>query len=168
MALTHTPTMFRFGMATQPPTDFARTLRLSAAEPARPGEPSIRQVLAEVGIDPSQAAQLSAIARDAPHGLAGRVQAPLLLVAGGKDDKVDVEGVTDYVARLQAMGKPVSLLVDPDEGHNARNPLARKAQLQLLLQMLHRHLGGPPAPPPDAELAHYLARNLRANGALGR
>lgn len=168
LALSHAPGMFRFGMAAQPPTDFARNLRLSAAEPAQPGEPPLRQVLAEVGIDPSSAAQLHPIARDAPHRLTARVQAPLLVIAGGKDDKVDVEAVTDYVARLQALGKPVSLLLDHDEGHNPRNPLARKAQVHLLLQMLHRHLGGPPPPRPDAALASYLARTLRINGALGR
>ncbi|RZA36570.1 MAG: hypothetical protein EOP92_04770, partial [Lysobacteraceae bacterium] len=167
LALTHTPAMFRFGMATQPPTDFARALRQGAAEPARPGEPSLRQVLAAVGIDPSDPAQLGPIAAAAPHGLANRVRAPLLVVAGARDDKVEVEAVADYVARLQALGKPVSLLVDPDEGHSTRNPVARQAQMHLLLRMLHRYLGGPPARAPDAAVASYLARNLRANSALG-
>jgi hypothetical protein len=32
--------------------------------------------------------------------------------------------------------------------------------------MLQEHLGGPAVPAPDKELAGYLARNLRANGAL--
>lgn len=167
LALTHTPAMFRFGMATQPPTDFARALRQGAAEPGRPGEPPLRQVLAAVGIDPSDPAQLGPIAAAAPHGLANRVRAPLLMVAGAKDNKVEVEAVADYVARLQGLGKPVSLLVDPDEGHNPRNPVARQAQMHLLLRMLHRYLGGPPAPAPGAAVASYLARNLRADGALG-
>lgn len=167
LALTHTPGMFRFGMATQPPTDFARVLRQGAAEPARPGQPPLRQVLAAVGIDPANPAHLDPIAAAAPHRLASRVRAPLLLVAGAKDDKVEVEMVTDYTARLQELGKPVSLLVDPDEGHNPRNPVAREAQMHLLLRMLHRHLGGPPAPRPSPAVASYLARTLRANGALG-
>lgn len=167
LALTHTPGMFRFGMATQPPTDFARVLRQGAAEPGRPGQPPLRQVLAAVGIDPANPAHLDPIAAAAPHRLASRVRAPLLLVAGAKDDKVEVETVTDYTARLQELGKPVSLLVDPSEGHNPRNPVAREAQMHLLLRMLHRHLGGPPAPGPSPAVASYLARTLRANGALG-
>lgn len=167
LALTHTPGMFRFGLAGQPPTDFARTLRLGAAEPARPGERPLRLMLAELGIDPDKPAQMAPIARAAPHRLAGQVRAPLLLVAGARDEKIEVEAVADYVARLQELGKPVSLLVDPDEGHNPRNPLARRAQMHLLLRMLHRYLGAPPPPAADAELARYLARTLRADGALG-
>ncbi len=87
-------------------------------------------------------------------------------MAGAKDDKVEVEAVADYAARLQELGKPVSPLVDPSEGHNARNPVAREAQMHLLLRMLHRHLGGPTAPGPSPAVASYLARTLRANGAL--
>jgi hypothetical protein len=34
--------------------------------------------------------------------------------------------------------------------------------------MLHRYLGGPPPPAPTPEVANYLARSLRANGALAR
>jgi hypothetical protein len=37
--------------------------------------------------------------------------------------------------------------------------------MHLLLRMLHRYLGGPPAPAPDAELARYLTRTLRTDGA---
>ncbi|CAN7230941.1 S9 family peptidase [Massilia sp. LjRoot122] len=168
LALSHTPDMFRFGLAGQPPTDFARNMRGLAAAPAKPGERPLRRVLAEVGIDPDDPAQMQPISRAAPVRLAAQVRAPLLVIAGGKDELVEVEAVADYVARLQELGKPVSLLVDPDEGHNARNPLARKAQMHLLLRMLHRYLGAPPPPAPSAELARYLARNLRADAALGR
>lgn len=168
LALTHTPGMFRFGMATQPPADFAHTLRSAGTVPVRRGEPPLRQVLAAVGIDPDNAAQIGPIARDAPRLLAARVQAPLLLVAGGKDEKVAVEEVADYAARLQALGKPVSLLVDPAEGHNPGAPLARRAQAHLLLRMVQRYLGGPPAPAPDEALARYLARTMRTDGALGK
>lgn len=166
LALTHTPGMFRFGLAGQPPTDFARTMRVSAAAPAKPGERPLRLMLAELGIDPSDPAQMQPIARAAPHGLGAQLRAPLLVIAGARDELVEVEAVADYVARLQAMGKPVSVLVDPDEGHNPRNPLARRAQMHLLLRMLHRYLGAPPPPAADAELARYLSRTLRAGGAL--
>lgn len=162
LALTHTPSLFRFGMAAQPTPDFAHTLRVSAAEPPRPGQPPFRQTLATLGIDP---AHTDAIARDAPRRLADRVRAPLLVVASGKDEKIEVELVADYVATLQGLKKPVSVLVDPDEGHNPRSPVARRAQAHLLLRMLQRYLGGPPAPPADEEVKRYLARTLRADGA---
>jgi len=36
--------------------------------------------------------------------------------------------------------------------------------MHLMLQLVQRYLGGPPAPPPDAELARYLTRCMRADG----
>ena len=162
LALTHTPDLFRFGLAAQPTPDFARTLQLSAAEPPRPGNPPFRQTLATLGIDP---ARVEPIARDAPRRLADRVRAPLLVIASSKDEKIEVELVADYVATLQGLQKPVSVLIDPDEGHNPKSPVARRAQAHLLLRMLQRYLGGPPAPPADEEVKRYLARTLRADGA---
>ena len=93
------------------------------------------------------------------------MRAPLLVIASGKDEKIEVELVADYVATLQGLNKPVSVVIDPDEGHNPRNPIARRAYAHLLLRMLHRYLGGPPAPPADEEVKRYLARTLRADGA---
>ena len=91
---------------------------------------------------------------------------PLLIIAGAKDNKVEIASVTDYVARLQGMGRPVSLLVEPDEGHNLRKPLTRQAYLYLLQRMLHQHLGGPAVPAPSPELAKFLEQTMKANGAL--
>lgn len=168
LALTHTPGLFRFGMATQPPPDFGRTLRLAAQKPPAAGEPPFGMVLRELGIDAADPALLAPIARDAPARHAGRISAPLLLVAGGRDDKVEVEAVVDYVARLQGLDKPVGLMLDPELGHNTDDPVVKRAQVHLLLRMLQLHLGGPPAPAPDEAVARYLARTLRATGALGR
>jgi hypothetical protein len=85
-----------------------------------------------------------------------------------RDDKVEIAAVTDYAARLLGRSHPVSLLVAPGEGHVVRGALARRAQLHLVLRMLQAHLGGPPLAPPDKELADFLTRNLRTNGALPR
>ena len=166
LALTHTPGMFRFGLAGQATPDFARTLQLTAAAPAKPGETPFAPKLRELGIDPANAGQMAPIRRDAPLAHANRLGAPLALIAGGKDELIEIEAVVDYVARLQGLGKPVSLLVDPDEGHHARNPVARKAQLHLLLAMLHRYLGGPAPAAPEQAVARYLANTMRADGAL--
>lgn len=165
LALSHTPGLFRFGMAAQPPTDLAHVMRQSAAAPAAPGEPPFGQLLHALGIDLENPAHLGPMVRDAPLRHAGRIAAPLLLVAGGKDEKVGVETVVDYVARLQSQGKQVGLVLDTDEGHNPRDPLARRAQTYLLLRMLHRYLGGPQVEPDEA-VAAYLARTMRVNRVL--
>jgi hypothetical protein len=79
---------------------------------------------------------------------------------------MDIASVTDYVARLQSAGKPVSLYVDDDEGHNLRKPQSRAAYLYLLQSMLHRHLGGPAPAAPSAELATVIQQNMKVNAAL--
>ena len=90
----------------------------------------------------------------------------LIGAVGGKDQLVDVASVVDYVARLQGLNKPVSLLLDPDEGHNARKPLFKQAYGYLLQRMGHEHLAGPAPAPPSVELAAYLKQMAKVNGAM--
>jgi dipeptidyl aminopeptidase/acylaminoacyl peptidase len=163
LALTHTPDLFQFGMATVPPTDFASTLQRAAAGRE---EVPFSVTLAEMGIRLEDPATLTTISAAAPAQHADKVSKPLLILAGGKDDKVDISAVTDYVARLQGAGKPVSLLVDADEGHNPRKPMTRQAYAYLIQQLLHKHLGAPAPAAPTAELSRYLEQNMKVNGAL--
>lgn len=168
LALINEPDLFQFGMATVPPPDFARTLKLAsdAGSVMGAGEVPFSLTLAEMGIHLDDTAAMKRISDAAPAAHPARVTKPLLIIAGGKDDKVEIAAVTDYVARLQGLGKPVSLLVDPDEGHNPRKPIVRQAYSHLLQQMLHKHLGGPAVPAPSPELAKYLEQAMKANGAL--
>jgi dipeptidyl aminopeptidase/acylaminoacyl peptidase len=166
MALTHTPDLFQFGMATVPPTDFGRTMQLFAKPGADTGELPLSGYLAEVGIALDDAAAFKRMADASPAANVGKVTKPLLIIAGAKDDKVEIAAVTDYVAKLQGLGRPVSLLVEPDEGHNLRKPLTRQAYLYLLQKMLEKYLGGPAVPAPGPELAKFLEQTMKANGAM--
>jgi dipeptidyl aminopeptidase/acylaminoacyl peptidase len=166
MALTHTPDLFQFGMAMSPPPDFAQVMRGAAGNPARPGQVPLGVQLVDYGVDLGDAALMKRIADSAPAANAGKIAKPLLIIAGGKDQMVGIASITDYVATLQGAGKPVSLLVEPDEGHSPRKPLTREAYLYLLQRMLHQHLGGPAVAAPSPELAKFLEQTMRANGAL--
>ena len=166
LALANTPEMFKFGMATVPPTDFVRTMKAAAAGPAMGDEAPFSLTLKEMGIDLGDAAAMQRISNAAPGANAAKVVRPLLILAGGKDQMVDVGSVTDYVATLQGQGKPVTLLLDPDEGHNPRKPLVRQAYTYLLQRMLQEHLGGPAVAAPSPELAKYLEQTVKINGAL--
>jgi dipeptidyl aminopeptidase/acylaminoacyl peptidase len=166
MALSHTPDLFQFGMATVPPTDFGRTMQAAAKPAGADGEMPFARYLAEVGIALDDPAALKRLADESPSANAGKVARPLLIIAGAKDDKVDIAEVGDYVARLQGLQRPVSLLVAPDEGHHLRKPMTRQAYVYLLLKMLEQHLGGPAVAAPDPELAKYLEQAMKANGAL--
>ena len=166
LALTHTPGIFKFGMAMAPPTDFLRTLTKTVATPAQGTEPPMSVTFSEAGIDMADAAAMKRIGDAAPAANANKLMRPLLVLAGGKDQLVDVAGVTDYVARLQGLHKPVSLLLDPDEGHNPRKRLFKQAYGYLLQRMGHEHLGGPAPAAPSAELSAYLKQMVKVNGAM--
>ncbi len=166
LALTHEPDLFQFGMALSPPPDFEKTMRAAAGNPAGPGEVPLGVQLVDYGIDLADAALMKRIGDTSPAANTGKLTKPLLIMAGGKDKMVSIAAVTDYVATLQGAGKPVSLLVEPDEGHTPRKPLTRQAYVYLLQRMLQQHLGGPAVAAPSAELARFLEQTMRANGAL--
>ncbi|HZX27441.1 MAG TPA: prolyl oligopeptidase family serine peptidase, partial [Telluria sp.] len=167
LALTWNPELFRFGLAMVPPPEFARTLA-DAAAAHLPGEETVPFAVRfdMMGLRFRDEAAMETIRASAPAAHPDRIGRPLVIMAGGKDDKVRLETVTAYVARLQALGKPVSLLVDPDEGHNARNPLVRDAYAYLMASLLHRYLDGPAPAAPAPELKAYLERTMKADGAL--
>jgi dipeptidyl aminopeptidase/acylaminoacyl peptidase len=166
LALTHTPDLFQFGMAMSAPPDFANTMRVVADSGAIEGGIPFTTRLAALGVALDDAAGVKAMHDAAPAALAERVTRPLLIIAGARDDKVAINDVTAYVARLQEHQRPVSLLVAPDEGHMPRKAITRDAYLYLLQRMLHQYLGGPEVPAPSAALAAYLQQNMKANGAL--
>ena len=164
LALTHQATIFQFGMAIAPPPDLARTLRRLAAIPA--SDAGLMLSLPELGVDVQDVAMMAKLEAAAPARHTDQLRKPLLIMAGARDGLVEIAAVTDYVARLQLAGKSVTLLVDPDEGHNPRKPLYREAALYLLEALVQRYLGGPEPAAPGAELADYLRQTLKARQAL--
>jgi len=162
LALTHTPEMFRFGMAGVAPPEFSATLVLAAAgtdEPSAEVPYSLR--FRELGIAYDDPAAMRHIVDEAPRAHPERVVRPLIMLAGGKDTKVELSTITNYAEKLHSLGKPITLLVDREEGHNPRKPITRDAYVYMLEQMLHQHFGArPPAEPSDA-LHAYFQQNLR-------
>ncbi|UGQ48832.1 S9 family peptidase [Massilia endophytica] len=162
LALTHTPTMFQFGMATVAPPEFSATLALAAAG----GEDADSEVpyairFKEMGIAYDDPAAMRRIAEEAPAAHPERVQRPLVMLAGGKDKKVELKTITAYAEKLHSLGKPVTLLVDPDEGHNPRKPMTRDAYVYLLEQQLHKYFGTAAPSEPSEALRGYLKQNTR-------
>lgn len=103
----------------------------------RRGGTSMRTWLDEwIGTD---TAQLSA---GSPTRLADRIQAPVLLVAGGEDEIAPVEHTRRMERALRAAGVPVDTLYVANEGHGFYKPENRRAFYTRLLAFLAGHLGG--------------------------
>ena len=164
--VTFQPDLFRVGIAAVPPSDFGFVIReyLGAGKPMQPGIP-IAASMRHLGLDPAARALMARLAAGSPQAHAARMSRPLLVLAGGEDDRVPIRGVTHYAATLQQLGKDVSLFVDAEAGHGLANPRTREAYLYLQEALLHRTLGGPAPAPPDKALAAHVARNLRLAGA---
>jgi dienelactone hydrolase len=167
LGVTFQPDLFKVGVAIVPPPDFAWDL----AWVGRSGEaanlsdripyPAWLRMLS-LDLDDSDA--MARLHAQSPLANAGKLQRPLMLVAGGEDHRVAIRGVVEYAAKLKLLGKDVGLLVDPEAGHSNDNPLAKEAAFYLLELMLHRHLGGDAPTPPDPALRDYLQRGLRIAG----
>jgi dipeptidyl aminopeptidase/acylaminoacyl peptidase len=164
LGLTFTPDLFRVGIASAAPSDLSWALRWMSDAEQREDEVPLHSRLRALSLDLDDAAVMAKLREQSPERNAAKLGKPLLLLAGAKDERVALKSVTHYAAQLKALGKDVSLLIDPDSGHGLDEPLAREAQLYLLERMLHRHLGGRTSDGANSELRRYLERNLLLTG----
>ncbi len=164
---TFSPQLFRVAVAAVPPSDFGWTMRWAvrfsdlAISSGVPLKDSVRML----GVDTDDAALLARLHADSPVAHAVALQGPVLLFAGGRDERVAIRSVTHYAATLRRLDKDVTLFVEPDAGHRTDDRLTREAFLFLTATMLQAHLGGPPVEPADAKLREYLDRSLRLKGS---
>jgi dipeptidyl aminopeptidase/acylaminoacyl peptidase len=167
LGVTFRPDLFRVGVAVVPPTNFAANLRWVARSSEAlelANHVPFTTALRLLSLDLDDSVAMDRLQSQSPVANATRVQRPLLLIASGADQRVPISNVVEYAARLELLGKDVSLLVDADATHSNSEPVAREAYMYLLESMLARHLGGKPAAVPDPELRKYLDRHLRIRG----
>ncbi|NKJ21505.1 prolyl oligopeptidase family serine peptidase [Dyella sp. SG609] len=159
LGLTYDSARFRVGMGMASPPDLALAFETIADNPVQDATVPVAEELA--ALHANDAATLARLREQAPARMPQRIAQPLVLIAGAKDERVPVRSVASYAASLKALGKPVSLLVDPDSGHQLEAPMARLATLYLLETALQGPLGGRADATRSAELQSYLQRNLR-------
>jgi len=165
LGVTFQPELFKVGVASVPPSDFGFVIReyIGNRQPLQPGIP-IEVSMRTLGLDPKDRALMAKLAAGSPQAQAARMTRPLLVLAGGEDDRVPIRGVTHYAATLQQLGKDISLLIDENAGHGIADPRTREAYLYLEELMLQRALGGAAPDAPGKELESHLKRTLRLRG----
>ncbi|MDF4004420.1 prolyl oligopeptidase family serine peptidase [Luteibacter sp. PPL552] len=162
LALTWQGDLFKAGVAIVPPADFAWDLtwigrtregnRLSRELP-------YEQWMAAMSLDPGDGVAMSRLHAQSPLSNAARMHRPLLMIAGGADQRVALRGVLAYAARLRLLDRPVTLLVDRDAGHTDAGDLMREVAFYLTADMLHRQIGGDADDPPDAAMIDDIRTN---------
>jgi dipeptidyl aminopeptidase/acylaminoacyl peptidase len=76
-----------------------------------------------------------------PSRLANRITAPVLLVAGGADERTPIEQTYVMERALKAVGRPPQTLYKRTEGHGFYEDGNRLELQQTLLAFLERHIG---------------------------
>ena len=165
LGVTFQPQLFRVAVAGVPPADFSFVLRdyLGAGQEMQPGIP-MAVSMRHLGLDPADDALAARLAAQSPTANARALRHPVLIVAGGQDERVPIRGITDYAARLRTLGKDVSLFVDDQANHGIADERSREAYYYLMETLLHRQLGGGPPEPASAALRQHLERHLRLTG----
>ena len=166
LGATFEPGLFQLAVAGVPPADFGWVMReyLGAGHEMLPGIP-MAVSMRELGADPADAALMQRLAEQSPIANAARLRRPVLIVAGGQDERVPIRGVTHYAATLRTLGKDATLFVDQEADHGVAGELSREAWFYLMEALLHRRLGGPAPAPPSGALQRHLDQHLRLRGS---
>lgn len=166
LGLTFQPDLFKVGVAGAPPADLGWSMRWLVRFGSQGDLPdrSLLHTLRALSLDSTDPATHARLHAQAPRTNASKMRRPLLIIAGGADRTVAIREVANYSATLKALGRPLTLLVEPNGGHSPVDPVPREAYLFAMETMLQRHLGGPLPEPPGQRLRAYLRENLRLAG----
>jgi hypothetical protein len=92
--------------------------------------------------DPSTPEGKAQLERQSPLNSAGKIKAPLLVVQGANDPRVNKAESDQIVIALRDRGFPVEYVVAPDEGHGFARPVNNLAMFAAAEKFLAKYLGG--------------------------
>jgi dipeptidyl aminopeptidase/acylaminoacyl peptidase len=167
LAVSHRPTRFRVAFAGIPPTEYGWTKAWQVEhdpDPTNADGPPLGVQFERRGFRYRDSAWRERMRRESPLAMLAALRTPVYLWAGVRDDRVPLRSVTHYVGQARRLGKPVTLMIDPDAGHGPGGPASADALLYLMELALHRHLGAP-APAVTADVRPVFERQLRVDGA---
>ena len=164
--VTFQPELFKAGVAAVPPADFGWVLRWysHSADQFTDGIP-MSTTMRLLSLDPADPGIAERLRAQSPIANAGKLSRPVLLLAGGDDERVPIRSVTHYAAQLKSLGKDFSLFIDAEGRHKLEDPRTREVYFYLMEEFLHRRLGGAAPKPLSKPLREHLRRNLQVKGS---
>lgn len=157
-ALAFTPDIFRVGIAGAPPSDLAKTIDHYRKVRDTPDFDLSLAFYKDQAVDPDDPEDRMRLYEKSPDKHWQQVSKPLYIWAGGKDPKVSVLDVRDYVLRQQHTGKDIMYLEEPAAGHSPPTPIAREAYFYMLEKALAKHVGGSMETAVSRKLERHLKR----------
>ncbi|GAB3319342.1 S9 family peptidase [Larkinella ripae] len=135
--LAFTPNRYAAGVAIVAPSNI-----LTLLNSIPPYWESIRKTFYERMADPNTPEGKAQLTKQSPLFSADKIVAPLLVVQGANDPRVNKAESDQIVVALRDRGFPVEYLCAPDEGHGFARPVNNMAMLALAEKFLAKHLGG--------------------------
>jgi dipeptidyl aminopeptidase/acylaminoacyl peptidase len=136
-ALTFTPDVYAAGVSIVGPSNLITLLNSIP-----PYWESIRKTFTERMGDPATPEGRAQLERQSPLNSADKIKAPLLVVQGANDPRVNKAESDQIVVALRERGFPVEYIVAPDEGHGFARPVNNMAMYAAAEKFLAKHLGG--------------------------
>lgn len=141
-ALTFTPELFKVGIAVAPATALSKTVHYLSKNLKGHRKTEILERFAYRMVDVNDPVDLKRSDIKSPSFNAEKITKPLYIIAGEKDRRVSILNVRDYALRLESMGKEITFVSAPNEGHIYQQDDAVSARFYLLEKALFDHIGG--------------------------
>ncbi len=135
--LAFTPDLYAAGVDVVGPSNL-----LTLLDSIPPYWEAFRATLYQRTGDPKSPADRERLKRQSPLFSADKIKAPLMVVQGANDPRVNKAESDQIVVALRDRGFPVTYLVAPDEGHGFARPVNNKAMIAAAEKFLAAHLGG--------------------------
>ena len=135
--LAFTPDLYAAGVSIVGPSNLITLL-----DSIPPYWESIRKTFYERMGDPNTPEGKARLQRQSPLNSAAKIKAPLLVIQGANDPRVNKAESEQIVIALRDRGLPVEYILAPDEGHGFQRPVNNMAAFAAAEKFLARHLGG--------------------------
>jgi len=135
--LAFTPDVYAAGVSIVGPSNL-----LTLLNSIPPYWESIRTIFNERMGNPATPAGRAQLEKQSPLNSATKIKAPLLVVQGANDPRVNKAESEQIVVALRDRGFPVEYLLAPDEGHGFARPINNLVLFTTAEKFLAKHLGG--------------------------
>ncbi|HST06815.1 MAG TPA: S9 family peptidase, partial [Gemmatimonadaceae bacterium] len=135
--LAFTPDLYAAGVSIVGPSNLITVLNSIP-----PYWESIRTVFNERMGNPNTPEGKAQLLRQSPLNSAAKIKAPLLVVQGANDPRVNRAESEQIVVALRDRGFPVEYILAPDEGHGFARPINNLVLFTAAEKFLAKHLGG--------------------------
>ncbi len=132
-----TPDLYAAGVSIVGPSNI-----ISLLESIPPYWGPIKKIFLKRVGDPADPEDHKQLVAQSPFFHAKQIKAPLLVIQGANDPRVNKAESDQIVVALRDLKRPVEYMVAPDEGHGFRGKNNRIAMFAVIEEFLAEHLGG--------------------------